>query len=1067
MRRAAHAFALLGFATAVLLAAAAAPAAPSDGVDDKLPLEIPARSLPRPPEPITPPPPPSLTVPEELLASKPAPSLGAPRLLACAARWLPVASESFECARAAFARGHYAEAVRAFSDAARHSRDQASRDTATYWEAEALWKLRRFGDAAWAFREVAASRRGPAPTKWMLYGLGWAALATGSFAEAVSAFTEAVSGRSDVPLGSAHIGLGFAYYGTKQWDAAVRAWEASERLMTDSSPREALFWKACALVQLSNFDAAARELQRFIGGPHDRRQVSAHLHLGWSLLAAGRASIAIQPLRTAVNELSGSEKAWAIAGLARALRATGHTEELLALARTSLGASGEVDGWLALSGAVMSVGRDDARAEALFTLARTHAPRGDVARYATLELAKLRLKAGRFRDVVSDLASFVPDDDTEKHIAAVIRAEAAYALADYTTAESEYQAVLRGGGLKLDRLKLALAWATLRRGDPLAAGRHFLEFASAHPQDAEAGGAIARAVRIAVDHEAAHALFTDVVAAARERPEAFSALIEAAANGHRHAQYHVALAYERGQVVSRDFAEAARWYRRAAEQGLADAQLALALLVEIGLGLPRDEAEALKWYRRAAAQGVAAAQFELGIRHDFGLGLPKNPAEAVRWYRLAADQGLAAAEHYLGLSYSLGDGLARDLPQAASWYRRAAMRGYAAAQHRLALAHRLGAGARKDDGEAVRWFRAAAENGYASAQVLFGYLLVTGDGVMNDDREAAQWFARAAEAGDDTGQYFFGFMLETGRGGRANPVLAAQWYRRAAEAGNLHAQVALGFLHEEGRGVPKDPAAALDWYRKAAQKRNTSAQVNLGTMYFRGHGVVQDYAEAMRWWRAAAEAGEGDAQMRLARCYQSDCGGATDLVQAHIWFNLAAARLNGTDQQRAIEGREAVAKFLTPAQIAHAQQLARRWRPPRERPAAPLTKSSGLEVGSAGMGFFADRTGFIVTNAQIIDGCVKVRARNSVNDAPLGARLVAVDKANDLALLRVASASLPGRTSGLPVQNVNIGMHTPRVRSFLEEQRVELESVPAGRAPGLGDLVERARRLAVLVECVK
>ena len=52
-------------------------------------------------------------------------------------------------------------------------------------------------------------------------------------------------------------------------------------------------------------------------------------------------------------------------------------------------------------------------------------------------------------------------------------------------------------------------------------------------------------------------------------------------------------------------------------------------------------------------------------------------------------------------------------------------------------------------------------------------------------------------------------------------------------------------------------------------------------------------------------------------------------------------------------------------------------------------------------------------------------------------------------------------------RNVNIAMHTTQVRSFLEGHRVELEPAPGPRAAGTMDLAERARRLAVLVECVK
>src|SRR5205814_5355661 len=192
---------------------------------------------------------------------------------------------SFECARAAFARGEYAEAVRAFSDATRYARDQESREAATYWEAEALWKLRRFADAAWAFREVATSVR--TPTIWLHYGLGWAAVGAGSFDEAVSAFTEAGRARSEIPPGSIYLGLGFAHYGAKQWAAAVRTWDATERVLGGSFPAETLFWKAYALAQLNNVEAATRELQRFVASAHDQVLPSAHVHLAWSLLAAG------------------------------------------------------------------------------------------------------------------------------------------------------------------------------------------------------------------------------------------------------------------------------------------------------------------------------------------------------------------------------------------------------------------------------------------------------------------------------------------------------------------------------------------------------------------------------------------------------------------------------------------------------------------------------------------------------------------------------------------------------------------------------------------------------------
>jgi uncharacterized protein len=94
--------------------------------------------------------------------------------------------------------------------------------------------------------------------------------------------------------------------------------------------------------------------------------------------------------------------------------------------------------------------------------------------------------------------------------------------------------------------------------------------------------------------------------------------------------------YWLGQGVSRNYAEALKWYRLAADQGAAKAQYALGFMYQFGDGVPRNYAEALKWFRLAADQGEAAAQANLGGMYQFGQGVPQSYAEAVKWYRLAA-----------------------------------------------------------------------------------------------------------------------------------------------------------------------------------------------------------------------------------------------------------------------------------------------------------------------------------------------------------------------------------------------------------------------------------------------
>jgi hypothetical protein len=74
----------------------------------------------------------------------------------------------------------------------------------------------------------------------------------------------------------------------------------------------------------------------------------------------------------------------------------------------------------------------------------------------------------------------------------------------------------------------------------------------------------------------------------------------AAETGDPTAETYVGEIYERGLGRPRDYATAARWYRKAADQGLARAQLLLGNLYEKGLGVQRDPVQALDWYRKAA-----------------------------------------------------------------------------------------------------------------------------------------------------------------------------------------------------------------------------------------------------------------------------------------------------------------------------------------------------------------------------------------------------------------------------------------------------------------------------------
>jgi TPR repeat protein len=73
------------------------------------------------------------------------------------------------------------------------------------------------------------------------------------------------------------------------------------------------------------------------------------------------------------------------------------------------------------------------------------------------------------------------------------------------------------------------------------------------------------------------------------------------------------LAYQLGEGVEENFAQAALLYGMAAQQGYANAQDALGDLYRDGLGVPEDDYEAMTWYKKAAAQGLASSQSSLGL----------------------------------------------------------------------------------------------------------------------------------------------------------------------------------------------------------------------------------------------------------------------------------------------------------------------------------------------------------------------------------------------------------------------------------------------------------------------
>jgi S1-C subfamily serine protease len=108
--------------------------------------------------------------------------------------------------------------------------------------------------------------------------------------------------------------------------------------------------------------------------------------------------------------------------------------------------------------------------------------------------------------------------------------------------------------------------------------------------------------------------------------------------------------------------------RRQAEQGNAAAQNDLGIAYESGDGVAQDFAEAVKWFRKSAEQGNATARYNLGAKYANGQGVAKDTREALKWYRAAATLGYGRGFYNVAAAYFNGQDVARDLVIAAALF---------------------------------------------------------------------------------------------------------------------------------------------------------------------------------------------------------------------------------------------------------------------------------------------------------------------------------------------------------------------------------------------------------------
>ncbi|MGA8610969.1 MAG: caspase family protein [Xanthobacteraceae bacterium] len=221
----------------------------------------------------------------------------------------------------------------------------------------------------------------------------------------------------------------------------------------------------------------------------------------------------------------------------------------------------------------------------------------------------------------------------------------------------------------------------------------------------------------------------------------------AAEQGHPLARYNLAIHYRDGDLVPRDFVQAAEWFAKSAEGGLVSAMVEYGYALTHGLGTNLNPRRGIEWLQQAAEAGSLRAKFYLGSTYYYGVYCGQTPAPcapipidrdlALLWYSRVAEAGDSIAEARVAQIMEGGQGLPNPQPEIAERYwRLAAHGGNAYAQVEFAERLRRGFLLIKQEygeNEVISLFEHAMSQGSAQAAVALAQVYRNGElGVQKD-----------------------------------------------------------------------------------------------------------------------------------------------------------------------------------------------------------------------------------------------------------------------------------------------------------------------------------------------
>ncbi|MCC8050769.1 MAG: hypothetical protein LIP10_08950 [Clostridiales bacterium] len=177
----------------------------------------------------------------------------------------------------------------------------------------------------------------------------------------------------------------------------------------------------------------------------------------------------------------------------------------------------------------------------------------------------------------------------------------------------------------------------------------------------------------------------------------------------------------------------------------------LAIRYENGQGVEKDYATSLNYYEKAAQMHYNLAEYAAGLAYQNGQGCDINKEKAFKYYKLAEKHGSYDAINQVGWCLTNNFGTENDYDRAFAKFQKGEQKGLNACVANLGWCYRFGHGVPQDYKTAIEKFKNAIEldeNDAYSFRCLAD-LYYNGQGVPVNKEEAKKLYQKAADLGDE------------------------------------------------------------------------------------------------------------------------------------------------------------------------------------------------------------------------------------------------------------------------------------------------------------------------------